>query len=93
MFYIFCVYVTSVLFTGDRVIFAESPSAPGIPVVYRTPEERSSNPDRLNLDRYIHSSGKGEINTQIKLSNNKEHEFISEFYSIREGEVRGYYRF
>lgn len=52
-----CVYVTSVLFTGDRVIFAESPSAPGIPVVYRTPEERSSNPDRLNLDRYMHSSG------------------------------------
>lgn len=51
-----CVYVTSVLFTGDRVIFAESPSAPGIPVVYRTPEERSSNPDRLNLDRYIQSS-------------------------------------
>nr|XP_022330181.1 leucine-rich repeat-containing protein 49-like isoform X4 [Crassostrea virginica]XP_022330276.1 leucine-rich repeat-containing protein 49-like isoform X4 [Crassostrea virginica] len=38
-------------FSGDRVIFAESPSAPGIPVVYRTPEERSSNPDRLNLDR------------------------------------------
>jgi len=40
------------LLKGDRVIFAESPSAPGIPVVYRTPEERSSNPDRLNLDRY-----------------------------------------
>ena len=39
------------LTSGDRVIFAESPSAPGIPVVYRTPEERSSNPDRLNLDR------------------------------------------
>ncbi|XP_048258880.1 leucine-rich repeat-containing protein 49-like isoform X2 [Haliotis rufescens] len=36
---------------GDRVIFAESPSAPGIPVVYRAPEERASNPDRLNLDR------------------------------------------
>ncbi|KAK7486768.1 hypothetical protein BaRGS_00021915, partial [Batillaria attramentaria] len=36
---------------GDRVIFAESPSAPGVPVVYRTPEERASNPDRLNLDR------------------------------------------
>lgn len=36
---------------GDRVIFAESPSAPGIPIVYRTVEERSSNPDRLNLDR------------------------------------------
>ncbi|KAJ8304819.1 hypothetical protein KUTeg_018402 [Tegillarca granosa] len=39
------------MFVGDRVIFAESPSAPGIPVVYRTPDERSSNPDRLNLDR------------------------------------------
>ncbi|XP_050401173.1 leucine-rich repeat-containing protein 49 [Patella vulgata] len=36
---------------GDRVIFAESPSAPGIPVIYRTPEERTTNPDRLNLDR------------------------------------------
>ncbi|XP_076465763.1 leucine-rich repeat-containing protein 49-like isoform X2 [Babylonia areolata] len=36
---------------GDRVIFAESPTAPGIPVVYRTPEERAANPDRLNLDR------------------------------------------
>ncbi|XP_064618842.1 leucine-rich repeat-containing protein 49-like isoform X2 [Lineus longissimus] len=36
---------------GDRVIFAESPSAPGIPIVYRTAEERNSNPDRLNLDR------------------------------------------
>ncbi|CAK8673266.1 unnamed protein product [Clavelina lepadiformis] len=36
---------------GDRVIFAESPSAPGIPIVYRTAEERASNPDRLNLDR------------------------------------------
>uniref|UniRef100_H2YWU9 Uncharacterized protein n=1 Tax=Ciona savignyi TaxID=51511 RepID=H2YWU9_CIOSA len=36
---------------GDRVIFAESPSAPGIPIVYRTSEERAANPDRLNLDR------------------------------------------
>ncbi|XP_074650110.1 leucine-rich repeat-containing protein 49-like [Tubulanus polymorphus] len=36
---------------GDRVIFAESPSAPGIPIVYRTPDERNANPDRLNLDR------------------------------------------
>ena len=35
----------------DNIIFAESPVAPGIPVVYRTPEERSINPDRLNLDR------------------------------------------
>ncbi|XP_006818706.1 uncharacterized protein LOC102806363 [Saccoglossus kowalevskii] len=36
---------------GDRVIFAESPSVPGVPIVYRTPEERGANPDRLNLDR------------------------------------------
>lgn len=35
----------------------------------------------------------GWINTQIRLSNNKEHEFISEFYSVREGEMGGYYRF
>ncbi|XP_059163229.1 leucine-rich repeat-containing protein 49-like isoform X2 [Physella acuta] len=39
------------LLPGDRVIFAESPSAPGVPVVYRTADERASNPDRLNLDR------------------------------------------
>ena len=38
-------------FTGDRVIFAENPSNPGVPIVYRTPEEKSANPDRLNLDR------------------------------------------
>ncbi|EDO26751.1 predicted protein, partial [Nematostella vectensis] len=41
----------SILEQGDRVIFAESPSAPGIPIVYRLPEERQANPDRLNLDR------------------------------------------
>ena len=35
----------------EGVIFAESPMTPGIPVVYRTPEERNMNPDRLNLDR------------------------------------------
>lgn len=35
----------------DNVIFAESPLTPGIPIVYRTPEERTMNPDRLNLDR------------------------------------------
>ena len=33
------------------MIFAESPSAPGVPIVYRLPEERQANPDRLNLDR------------------------------------------
>ena len=37
--------------TKDGIIFAESPVTPGIPVVYRTPEERTANPDRLNLDR------------------------------------------
>ena len=35
----------------DHVIFAESPVVPGVPVVYRLPEERAANPDRLNLDR------------------------------------------
>ncbi|XP_041367992.1 leucine-rich repeat-containing protein 49-like isoform X2 [Gigantopelta aegis] len=42
---------TAPFLPGDKVIFAESPSAPGVPVVYRTPEERAANPDRLNLDR------------------------------------------
>jgi len=41
------------LIPGDRVIFAESPSAPGIPIVYRSAEERAANPDRLNLDRCV----------------------------------------
>ncbi|CAL1537613.1 unnamed protein product [Lymnaea stagnalis] len=41
----------SAFLPGDSVIFAENPTAPGVPVVYRTPEERASNPDRLNLDR------------------------------------------
>ncbi|XP_031566917.1 leucine-rich repeat-containing protein 49-like [Actinia tenebrosa] len=42
---------SQVFLPGDRVIFAESPSAPGVPVVYRLPDERQANPDRLNLDR------------------------------------------
>ena len=41
-----------ILSEGDRVLFAESQAQPGVPVVYRTPEERATNPDRLNLDRY-----------------------------------------
>jgi len=40
-----------VFLPGDRVIFAESASAPGIPIIYRLEEERQSNPDKLNLDR------------------------------------------
>jgi len=40
-----------VLVPGDRVIFAESPSQPGLPIVYRLEEERKINPDKLNLDR------------------------------------------
>ncbi|XP_071844529.1 leucine-rich repeat-containing protein 49-like isoform X1 [Apostichopus japonicus] len=36
---------------GDRVVFSESPSIPGVPIVYRSPEEKGANPDRLNLDR------------------------------------------
>lgn len=35
----------------ESVIFSESPLVPGVPVVFRTAEERVSNPDRLNLDR------------------------------------------
>ncbi|XP_071794627.1 leucine-rich repeat-containing protein 49-like isoform X3 [Asterias amurensis] len=39
------------IFTCDKVTIAESPSIPGIPIIYRSPEERAANPDRLNLDR------------------------------------------
>lgn len=36
----------------DKVVFSEKSSVPGVPVIYRTPEEKANNPDRLNLDRY-----------------------------------------
>ena len=72
---------------GDGVIFAESPMAPGIPVVYRTPEQRISNPDRLNLDRRhltmcpilevrmvtTSDSGHSDIGTQYNKPLNKGH--------------------
>lgn len=35
----------------DHVIFSESPVIPGVPVVFRSPEEKAANPERLNLDR------------------------------------------
>ena len=41
-----------ILSAGDRVVFAENTANPGVPIVYRTPDEKSANPDRLNLDRY-----------------------------------------
>ena len=37
--------------SSKDTILAESPAVPGVPVVYRTSEERLANPDRLNLDR------------------------------------------
>lgn len=39
--------------SANHMIFSESPAAPGVPLVYRTAEDRASNPDRVNLDRYI----------------------------------------
>jgi leucine-rich repeat-containing protein 49 len=36
---------------GDHIIFSESPTSPGVPIVLRPPEERMKNPERLNLDR------------------------------------------
>ena len=35
----------------DKIIFAELPGLTGVLVVYRSPSERSTNPERLNLDR------------------------------------------
>jgi hypothetical protein len=37
---------------GDHIIFSESPTSPGVPIVLRPPEERMKNPERLNLDRF-----------------------------------------
>lgn len=34
----------------ENIIFTESPMNPGVPIIYRPPEEKSVNPDRLNLD-------------------------------------------
>lgn len=36
---------------GDKVSFGENSPLAGVPVVYRTPDEKNANPDRLNLDR------------------------------------------
>ena len=35
----------------DHLVFAESPMTPGVPIIYRPPEERLASPDRMNLDR------------------------------------------
>jgi len=35
----------------EKVLFAENVHYPGVPIVYRTPDEKSANPDRINLDR------------------------------------------
>ena len=34
-------------------MIAESIKAPGVPIIYRTAEEKAANPDRLNLDRWV----------------------------------------
>ena len=41
--------VMPVNMSDNGIIFAESPEFPGVPVVYRSPEERNSNPERMNL--------------------------------------------
>ena len=35
----------------DPIVFTESSVMPGVPVVFRSPEERAANAERLNLDR------------------------------------------
>jgi len=41
------------LLLGEKVLIAESASAPGVPIIYRSHEEKQANPDRLNLDRSV----------------------------------------
>lgn len=47
---------------------------------------------KLNMFK-LNKFREGWINIQIRLLNNKEYEFILEFYLVREGEMGGYYRF
>lgn len=35
----------------DQVVFTESPVMPGVPMVFRSPEEKAMSVERLNLDR------------------------------------------
>ena len=35
----------------EHLVFSESPIAPGVPVIYRAPEERVANPEKIHLDR------------------------------------------
>ena len=46
---------------GDHIIFSESTSMPGVPIVFRPPEERAKNPERLNLDRLVTCASKCSI--------------------------------
>ena len=48
---IYIIVAAAISGSSNHMIFSESPAAPGIPVVYRTPEDKASNPERLNLDR------------------------------------------
>ena len=43
--------VAAVTTSTEKVLFAENVHYPGVPIVYRTPDEKSTNPDRINLDR------------------------------------------
>lgn len=55
---------------ADGIIFAECPDLMGLTVVFRTPEARAHNPDRLNLDRRkLESCPQLEGETQLRLLN------------------------
>ena len=67
---------------GEHIIFTESPAAPGVPIVFRLPEERMKNPERLNLDRSaILLSAFCELSAfwSNKLTNPKDCKVISKF--------------
>lgn len=52
---IFFFVSTAAAISGSKnyIIFSESLAAPGVPLVYRTPEGKTADPERVNLDRYI----------------------------------------
>ena len=50
-FHVFNITAAAISGSKNHMIFSESPAAPGVPLVYRTPEDRADNPERLNLER------------------------------------------
>ena len=50
-FHVFSSTAAAISDGSDHIIFSESPAAPGVPLVYRTAQDKKYNPEKINLDR------------------------------------------